>query len=319
MDYRQSRVSRMVRIPDGLRRLFFLLIAAGLSGGVIVAMSLRVAADGPQAESIPTPDRSMPGSLVICGGGRTPESVLQQFMELAGGTRARLVLIPTAETDAGVRAAARSVDRWRERGAASVHLLHTRSRAEANDPSFLRPLADATGVWFGGGNQTRLSESYVDTALELQLKALLDRGGVIGGTSAGAAIMTRVMITGGRTTATKGRGFDLLPGSVVDQHFLKRNRLGRMRSLLAEHPGLVGFGIDEGTALVFRGDQLSVIGDSSVVACWPAAPEPSAQLKVLKPGDRLIPPWLQASGATGKSATDVSSRTETPELAASAR
>ena len=83
-------------------------------------------------------------------------------------------------------------------GRASVQLLHTRSQDEANDPAFCRPLDEATGVWIGGGTQTRLSESYVDTEVERQLKALLARGGVIGGTSAGAAIMTRVMITGGR-------------------------------------------------------------------------------------------------------------------------
>jgi cyanophycinase len=317
MAYCHFRVPKMVRIPLGLRRLFFLLIAAGLTGGAVVAMSLRVAAEGPQPESIPSLDRSASGSLVICGGGRLPEAVPQRFLELAGGSEARIVLIPTAETDSGVRVAAENADRWRQRGAASVHLLHTRSRAEANDPAFLRPLTEATGVWFGGGNQSRLSESYVDTAVEFQLKALLDRGGVIGGTSAGAAIMTRVMITGGRTKATEGRGFDLLPGAVVDQHFLKRNRLERLRGLLADHPDLVGFGIDEGTALVFRGDRLSVLGDSHVVACWPAASERAAQLEILKPGDHPMPPWLHASRAAGKSDARVVSRTETPELAAS--
>ena len=319
MAYSQFRVPRMVRIPVRLRRLFFLLIAAGLGSGAVVVTSLQVSADGPPPRSISPVDRSIPGSLVICGGGRLPEDVMQRFMELAGGPRARVVLIPTAETDAGVRAAAGYMDRWRERGAASVHLLHTRSRAEANDPAFFQPLLEATAVWFGGGNQARLSESYVGTAVELQLKALHERGGVIGGTSAGASIMSRVMITGGRTTASKGQGFDLLPGAVIDQHFLKRNRLGRLLGLLADHPDLVGFGIDEGTALVFRGDRLSVIGDSYVVACRPAGPERSAQLDFLKPGDHQMPAWLQASGPAGKSAAGFASRTETPELAESTR
>ena len=94
---------------------------------------------------------------------------------------------------------------------ASLVLFHTRSRDEANDPEFCRPLADATGVWIGGGKQTALTSAYLGTEVERQLKAVLDRGGVIGGTSAGAAVMTRVMIASGRTEAVLSRGFDLLP------------------------------------------------------------------------------------------------------------
>jgi cyanophycinase len=187
-----------------------------------------------------------------------------------------------------------------------VQLLHTRSREEANAPEFLRPLEEATGVWLAGGNQSRLAASYVDTEVERALKDLLERGGVIGGTSAGAAIMTRIMITGGRSLATQGRGFDLLPGSVVDQHFLKRNRLGRLLGLLAEHPRLVGFGIDEGTALVFQGDRLSVLGDSYVVACMPASPEDETnRLEILKPGDQVLHSALQASARAGRSDTEL--------------
>ena len=231
-------------------------------------------------------------------------------MELAGGPSARIVLIPTADSDEGLRNPTEYVKLWRSRGATSVQWLHTRSRAEANNPEFLKPLAEATGVWIGGGNQSRLAESYVDTAVELQLKALLERGGVIGGTSAGASIMSRVMITGGRTEATKGRGFDLLPGSIIDQHFLKRNRLGRLLGLLAEHPGLIGFGIDEGTALVLRGDQLSVVGNSYVVACMPSSPDRSSRLEILKPGDQIPSPWLARSGERGRSATALASSAE---------
>jgi cyanophycinase len=107
------------------------------------------------------------------------------------------------------------------------------------------------------------------------------------------------MITGGRTTATQGRGFDLLPAAVVDQHFLKRNRLGRMLSVLAQHPGLAGFGIDEGTALVLQGDRLSVIGDSYVVACMPPSSEQPPQLEIWKPGDHRDVPWLLARTTRG--------------------
>jgi cyanophycinase len=282
-----------------------LLSATGLCGAVLFVLSLQVSAEGPQLASPPArlepadrPAPSVPGALVICGGGRLPDAVVDRFLELAGGPQARIVVVPSADSDSGIsRFAAASLERWRARGPAAVQMLHTRSRDEANDPAFLQPLIEATGVWFGGGTQGRLSETYVDTAVEAHLKALLERGGVIGGTSAGAAIMTRVMITGGRTTATQGRGFDLLPASVVDQHFLKRNRLGRMLSLLAQHPGLAGFGIDEGTALVLQGNRLSVIGDSYVVACMPPSPNQLPQMEIWKPGDHVEVPWLLARTA----------------------
>jgi cyanophycinase len=285
----------------------------------LLVASLRVFADGPPPGNIESVERPTRGSLVICGGGPMPKSVVDRFLELAGGARARIVVIPTAVSDNGLRNAVASLDLWKARGVASVQLLHTRSRDEANDPEFSLVLREATGVWVGGGDQLRLSQSYVDTEVERQLKALVARGGVIGGTSAGAAIMTRVMIAGGRTEATVGRGFDLLPGSVIDQHFLKRNRMGRLLGLLAAHPSLVGFGIDEGTALVLRGDRLSVVGDSYVVACMPASPDRLTRLQILKPGDQLTPPWLQGPADVGMSAPALASSAETPDVAGSTR
>jgi cyanophycinase len=229
------------------------------------------------------------GTLVIGGGGRLPDEVYGRFIELAGGKAAKIVLIPTARSPAydGVNPA-KELESWKILGVASVRMLHTRSRATADDPGFAALLADATGVWIGGGWQTRLSETYANTEVERQLGALLDRGGVIGGSSAGAAIMTRVMIAGGRLDPIEGQGFDLLPGAIVDQHFLKRNRVGRLTRLLERHPDLVGFGIDEGTALVvdLRARRVGVVGDSSVVACLPASEGRPARLEVLKPGDR---------------------------------
>jgi cyanophycinase len=317
-----------------------LLSAVGLGGVVLLALSLRVSAEGPEPSSPPASFEPAirpapaplppPGALVICGGGRLPDAVLDRFLELAGGSQARIVIVPTADSDVGIdRFAAASLERWRARGPAAVRMLHTRSRAEANDPAFLQPLADATGVWFSGGNQSRLAETYVDTAVEQHLKSLLERGGVVGGTSAGAAIMTRVMITGGRSMATQGRGFDLLPASVVDQHFLKRNRLGRMLSLLAQHPGLAGFGIDEGTALVLRGGRLSVIGDSYVVACMPPSSGQPPQLEIWKPGDDVELPSLAARASWGAGRAEPApapqpqvaarSRTRTEDLAESGR
>ncbi len=276
------------------RRGWFRL-AVGLAVAAIVGVIVRPGArpePSKEAPGVSIPETASPvgdGSLVIAGGGRLPDEVFARFLALAGGQGARIVLIPTARSpDYDAAAPSEELDPWTARGVASARLLHTRSRPLADDPSFAAPLSDATGVWIGGGVQSRLSETYAGTEVERQLVALLGRGGVIGGTSAGAAIMTRVMIAGGQVEAIEGRGFDLLPGAVVDQHFLKRGRIARLTGLLERHPELVGFGVDEGTALVvdLRGRRVEVVGESSVVACLPKVEGQPARLRVLKPGDR---------------------------------
>jgi cyanophycinase len=276
---------RISRISLGLA----IAIAAGLGVVTWLGVDLALLKTARPASILGQARPGSGGALVISGGGRLPDEVRDRFLELAGGEDARIVLIPTArslaydETDPE-----QDLEPWASRGVASVRLLHTRSRATANEPSFAASLADATGVWIGGGAQSRLSEAYADTEVERQLKALLDRGGVIGGSSAGAAIMTRVMIASGRIDPIEGRGFDFLPGAVVDQHFLKRNRIKRLTRLLERHPDLIGFGIDEETALVVgvRDQRISVVGDSYVVACIPASKGRPARFEILKEGDQ---------------------------------
>jgi cyanophycinase len=245
------------------------------------------------------------GSLVICGGGPTPQEVREAFIALAGGPHAHLVLIPTAHGVVDPAQTARDLAQWKVKGVDSLEVFHTRSHAQANDPNFLKPLQQATGVWLSGGKQSLLMEAYAGTLVEGQLKSLLQRGGVIGGTSAGAAVMTRVMIEGGRDQAVEGTGFDLFPGSVVDQHFMKRNRVGRLLGLLSHHPGLIGFGIDERTALVVRGEHLTVLGESYVMACLPGAFGHPARLQVLKRGDQTELTALRADSGSITSALDL--------------
>ena len=165
-------------------------------------------------------------------------------------------------------------------------MLHTRSRAKADEPGFTRPLEEATGVWFSGGDQSRVTEAYLGTAVERALHAVLERGGVIGGTSAGAAIMSRVMITGGQDKATVGTGFGFLPGAVVNQHALRRSRINRLLGVLADHPDLVGVAIDESTALVVRQGRWQVMGDSYVVACRSPGGGQPVRIDVFHDGDR---------------------------------
>jgi cyanophycinase len=255
-----------------------------------------------QASASPaTPPLADRGSLVICGGGGLPESVRREFLELAGGPKAKIVVIPTASADADGPAAARAelAETWIKRGAASATLLHTRSKARADEPDFTRALDDATGVWFGGGDQSRVTEVYLGTGVERALHRVLDRGGVIGGTSAGAAIMSRVMITGGRGKATIGTGFGFLPGAVVDQHSLKRNRVNRLLGVLAEHPDLTGVAVDEATALVVRQGRWRVVGNSYVLVCRSSAGGQPIKLDVFHDGDEgHIADWkLRPSGA----------------------
>ena len=197
-------------------------------------------------------------------------------------------MIPTASVMADGPAVNTLLEPWRVKGVASVQLFHTRSRDTANDVGFVRPLTEATGVWFDGGRQSFLTEAYLGTEVEQQLRALLDRGGVIGGTGAGAAVMSRVMIAGGQTKADVSQGFDFLPGTVVDQEFLKRNRLSRLLSVLTDHPELIGLGIDERTALEvdLQSRLLNVIGESFVVVCLPGLVGQPARLEILKPGDK---------------------------------
>jgi cyanophycinase len=271
-----------------IRWMLYSVITAGLASVAVLGWnywSYTHAATQPNAVT-PT-IRPNGGTLVISGGGGVPDSVRARFYELAGGQNARIVVIPTASIYADEPRIQATLDPWKKFNTASLQMLHTRNRELADDTEFVKPLCEATGVWIGGGRQKLLSEAYVGTEVERQLMALLDRGGVIGGTSAGAAIMTRVMIADGRGKAIMGTGFDFLQGAVVDQHFMKRNRVGRLLGVLEEHPDLIGFGIDERTALVVnvRDSRLRVIGDSYVFACVPDPTGHPARLEILKPGD----------------------------------
>jgi cyanophycinase len=275
--------------------------------GVDSARSARVAKVPPAALQVANAATRTHGggSLVICGGGMLPDDVRDQFVQLAGGPKARIVVIPTAHIAADTTEPTKDMEMWRERGVASVLSLHTRSKEKANDRDFIKPLTEATGVWFTGGRQNLVTDAYLDTEVERQLEALLDRGGVIGGSSAGAAVMTRLMITGGRSEAQEGRGFDFLRGSIVDQHFMKRNRIGRLLGLMTKYPDKFGFGIDEQTALIVKGNHYRVAGNSYVMACVPGSMGQPPRLEFLRRGDEVNLAELRASDATQTSSIDL--------------
>jgi cyanophycinase len=234
----------------------------------------------------PEPIGELPGALVLGGGGKVLEAARDRFVELARGRQAHLVIIPTAGTDAEAANAEKGLDDWSKFGAVSVQVLHTRSRDQANDAAFVKPLTEATGVWLADGEPARLTAAYAGTAVQRELHKLLARGGVIGGGAAGTALAGPFAFLDDRAHAPPSEGLGLLPGFVVDGHVLRRNRVDRLLGALVAHPGLVGLGIDEDTAVVLQGRRLSVFGNSYAVACLAAGAGRSAGVRVVHSGEQ---------------------------------
>jgi len=211
------------------------------------------------------------GTLVIVGGNMQDPAIVKRFIDLAGGPDAPIVIIPTAgEADDDYDEYCPCLRQWRENGATHLTVLHTRDRKVADSDAFVKPITQARGVFFAGGRQWRLADSYLDTRTHQELTALLNRGGVVGGSSAGASILTSFMVRGDTKSNEKmigdhtvGLGF--LKNAAVDQHLLRRNRQFDMLEVIDKYPELLGIGIDEDTAVVVQGDQFDVIGRSYVV------------------------------------------------------
>ncbi len=218
------------------------------------------------------------GSLVIVGGGKIPAEVWAKFIELAGGEGANIVIIPTAMGDSTIKASkgfSSEKELLEKFGVAKVTVLHSIDPKEANTESFVAPLKKATGVWFVGGRQWRLADSYLNTLAHKEFKNLLNRNGVIGGTSAGATIQGSFLFRGDSKSNTilEGdhlEGLDFIHDVAIDQHILPRNRQFDLIPTIKKHPNLLGIGIDESTAIVVKKDQFEVIGNS-VVAIYDIA------------------------------------------------
>ncbi len=210
------------------------------------------------------------GSLVIVGGNMQDPAIVRRFIDLAGGAEAPIVVIPTAgggddydEFYQGLRA-------FRNQGAKKLTVLHTYEPEEADTDEFVIPLREAGGVWFGGGRQWRLVDAYGGTKTEVEIRNVLDRGGVIGGSSAGATIQGSYLARGDTETNTimmgdHEEGFGYLRNVAIDQHLLRRNRQFDLIEVIEARPELLGIGIDENTAVVVQGDDFEVIGQSYVL------------------------------------------------------
>lgn len=245
-----------------------------------ILLSLTITAWAQFDPKEPEPLPTNPGTLFLHGGGAVSPEMRKIFTQLAGGKEARIVVIPTA--DASDPLDQKKIDVWQQLELKSVEFLHAESRDEVVNSNLEELLADATGVWFSGGKQTTLVEVYAGTKVEEGIKRVLARGGIVGGTSAGTAIASEVMLVKNAFRT----GFDFLPGCILDQHFMVRNRADRLRNAVAAHPNRVGFGIDEKTALIVRGRQLEVVGESNVMVILAASIERPERTEILKPGMR---------------------------------
>ena len=210
------------------------------------------------------------GTLVIVGGGQTPSGLMKQIVDLAGGKEARMVYIPCSESDEVAEPRA-LLARWKRMGVKSATWIHTKDRQAANsDEELLAKLRNATGLWFGGGRQWNFVDSYYGTEAHRLMKDVLNRGGVIGGSSAGASVLGKYMCRANPVAnfdiMAPGyeRGLGFIEGVAIDQHFSQRNRHKNMTSLKKRYPQLLGLGIDESTAVVINKSTAQVVGKGKV-------------------------------------------------------
>jgi len=196
--------------------------------------------------------------------------ILDEFVRIAGGASARILVVPVASRTP-VQTASRYVDAFGALGVADVEVLGVTTRAGANDPAAIAALEDATAVFFTGGDQLRITSILGGTSLDEALQRRVREGLALGGTSAGAAMMSSTMIVGGIPEATirigtvrLGPGMEFLRGVIIDQHFEQRGRLRRLLAAVAQYPHDIGIGIDEDTAIVVRDAEATVVGSGSV-------------------------------------------------------
>lgn len=215
------------------------------------------------------------GTLVIQGGGSAEGTgIYETFVNLAGGVDAKIIIIPTA---GGNRSADgklidyqedRIVALWKKLGLTNVHMLHTADPKVADTEAFAATLRDAKGVWFNGGRQWNCVDSYAHTLTEKEFHNVLARGGVIGGSSAGATIqgdyLVRGAVSGSEVVMAPEpehqHGFAFLRRSAIDQHINTRLRWDDIIPVIKKYPNLLGIGLSEGTAIVVTGDRFQVIG-----------------------------------------------------------
>jgi cyanophycinase len=231
------------------------------------------------------------GTLVIQGGGSAEGTGINEtFVNLAGGRDAKIIIIPTAGGNRGqdgkliVYEEDKIVAPWKKLGLTNVHMLHTADPKVADTEAFAATLRDTKGVWFNGGRQWNCVDSYANTLTLREFREVLNRGGVIGGSSAGATIQGDYLVRGAVAGSEivmapepeHQHGFAFLRHVAIDQHINTRNRWDDIIPVIKKYPDLLGIGLSEGTAIVVTGDRFEVIGK------WKAA---------IHDNTRVYQPW----------------------------
>ena len=248
------------------------------------------------------------GTLVIVGGGDSDNAMFRHFVKIAGGKNAKLVIIPTAASSKSDYnyAEHRSARYAREAlGMPNVTVVHSHDRTVAGTPAFVKPIQEADALWFTGGRQWRIADAYLETLAETEIRNVLKRGGVIGGSSAGASIQGSFLVRGDTKSSRiligdHQRGFGFITNSAIDQHVIPRKRQGGLIEVLTDpndkmndginRPALLGIGIDEGTAIVVRQNKFEVIGKKDGVVLlynptlWTSSTSDADKYSTLSPG-----------------------------------
>jgi len=245
------------------------------------------------------------GHLIIIGGGKPPAAVIQKFIDLAGGPKAKIAVIPMASSEP--KKSGKSLEEeFLELGVGKAKSYYIQDSFQANADPVLDRLSNASGIYFSGGDQNRLTEIFCDTRCMELFHRMYKDGAVIGGNSAGAAIMSEVMITGeGNWEVLKAdsvvttRGFGFIKRAIIDQHFVARNRFNRLLAVSIQKRKM-GIGIDENAAIwVKPGRQVEVLGEGTVLLIDPAEADfpvdtrrhllgvKGLRLSVLHAGDRF--------------------------------
>ncbi len=253
------------------------LLAPGLAPTLALAIGLSVQIPAAQVAAEQAPEYGPPnGTLLIAGGGVRDAVIYERFIELGGGAEdGRFIIVPTAGGNYGGDGDVRDYNEdqvlrgWRARGVQNVSMLHTHDPAVADTEAFVADLKQATAVWFNGGRQWNIVDSYAGTRTYDEFHKVLERGGVVGGSSAGATILGEYLVRGD----TRGSGivmtdeenhqlgFEFIRKVAIDQHINTRNRWDHIIPLIEQQPHLLGIGLSEDTAIIVTGDKFEVMGD----------------------------------------------------------
>jgi cyanophycinase len=272
----------------------FCLRAAAVALLLYPAIVVGQAPFRPASPSGPTKVGPPKGTVIVVGGGSMGPEIYAKFIEAAGGPDALIVDVPNAGGAETYGQDGPGTRGWKSAGATNVHVLFTKNRKVADSDSFVAVIKKAGGVWFEGGRQYHLVEDYGGTKTEKAFREVLERGGVIGGSSAGASILGDFLVRGAPSQNNRimdypgyEKGFAYLRNVGIDQHVVARERLPDLAdSIMTKYPTLLGISEDEGTAWVVRGDTATIIGRNKAFVYGGNDPnDPGVPYLTLRPGD----------------------------------